>query len=327
MRALFLLALLSTLALAPLAEARTVIDITDPEGDDRGPGYYGYPGNAVFKPGVFDLVRFQVVDEGASLAFRLTFKDLGGNPWGGPNGFCLQHVHVYVRTTQAGLARMDSLGLNIAFPSSHAWHFAIIVAPGWEEKVVPAGQRAGIYFYSEAMTQDGDMTVSVEGNSIIVRVRKTKLIDTENVDKWTITVALASYDGFGPARVRPAGPTGGEWVLNGTRFATPEQRGRIAKAIAEGMEPRVMDLAMYSPTVKGIDAATQFRWLDSFDVDTKRLAQVPFAPVERTITVEKTLEKQVTLTETKTETNWPISIGLLIVGLAVGFLVARFLLK
>ena len=37
---------------------------TDPTGDDNGPGTYAYPTAADFKPGAYDLQRFQVYDSG-----------------------------------------------------------------------------------------------------------------------------------------------------------------------------------------------------------------------------------------------------------------------
>ncbi|MDM7275193.1 MAG: glucodextranase DOMON-like domain-containing protein [Thermoprotei archaeon] len=334
--------LLSLLSSTTATAQKTLISIADAEEDDRGPGYYGYPANPVFKPGVFDIVKFEVIDLGEAIRFAVSFKDLGGNPWGGPNGFSLQNIQIYVRTTQAGLpARTDTLGLNVAFSSSFAWHFAIIIVPGWEEKMAPEGQRSGILLYGSSIVQDGVLTISVSGNTIMASVNKKALVDVENIASWTITVMVASYDGFGPNRVRTVGPTGGEWVLNGTKYATPEQRARIAKAIAAGMEPRVLDLTVYSPEFKaGIDAATQYKWLDSYNPDLKLPAMVPpivVAPQVVTTTVFKTETKTETKTELRTQeltvttevptVSWPISIVLLIVGLIVGVIVARFLIK
>jgi carbohydrate-binding DOMON domain-containing protein len=345
LKALVLLALLSILVIStPLSSQMVLISVSDPEGDDRGPGYYGYPENPVFKPGVFDIVGFKVVDEGDRLAFITTFKELGGNPWGGPNGFSLQNIQIYVRTTQTGLpARTDTLGLNVVFAPSYAWHFSIIVVPGWEEKIVPEGQRAGVYYYGFSVVQDGVLNVRVDGNSIVASVDKKALIDVDNVASWTIVVAVASYDGFGPNRVRPVGPTGGEWVLHGTMFATPEQRARIAKAIATGIEPRVVDLLVYSPEFKdGITAEIQYTWLDSYNPDLKLLATIPHIEIPpTTVTITNTVTNTIfrTLTELRTEirtevqtttvtqVNWPVSILLLIIGLVVGGIIVRFVVR
>ena len=42
-----------------------LLDVTDPDGDDNGPGTYAYPTSDDFHPGAFDLQRFQVIDSGA----------------------------------------------------------------------------------------------------------------------------------------------------------------------------------------------------------------------------------------------------------------------
>jgi arabinogalactan endo-1,4-beta-galactosidase len=297
------------IGVAGLAHAeKVVIDVKDPVGDDRGPGYYGYPGNAVFKPGVFDITEFKVIDAGSKLIFKVYVRNLGDNPWKGPNGFCLQYTHIYVHTTMKGVpARMDTLGLNIALRSDYAWHFALLLAPGWGKSPVPQGQRAALYYANgTVIVQNGKFKVyaDTKENAIVAEVDKSLLPDVGNVAKWKIVVALASYDGFGPMRVRVAGPKGGEWVLNGTKYATsPSQIKKIALAIAAGIEPRVLDLVIYSPEYPhGIDAETQYKWLDSYSPEMKTLAIVPGLPTQ-TVTVTKTLEKTVTATVTSTITS------------------------
>ncbi len=346
--------------------AQTSITVSDPTGDDRGPGYYGYPTNEVFQPGVFDMTGFEVQDTGDKVVFKVYFSNLGGNPWGGPNGFCLQYVHIYVHTTMGGTARMDTMGLNFALRSDYAWHFALLLAPGWEESPTPVGQRAALYFADgTVVVQDGNFTVYADpdNNAIVAEVARSLLPDVDNLASWRIVVAVASYDGFGPMRVRPVGPTGGEWVLNGTQYATPEQLQKVAKAIAAGIEPRVLDLAIYSDQYPdGVSAEDQYAWLDSYSPDLGALAIVPgFPPVTvtetvvETQTVTHTTTQTVTqattqtMTETTTETvthtttqvrtetttetttvkatNWAAAGGLavlgLIIGLAIGFAMKR----
>ena len=58
---LSLAAFASTLMIPAQAEVQ-VFEMTDPTGDDNGPGTYVYPTNDVFKPGVFDLTKFRVID-------------------------------------------------------------------------------------------------------------------------------------------------------------------------------------------------------------------------------------------------------------------------
>lgn len=302
--AIAVLVAFSTVAVAQ----KTIIDVKDPVGDDKGPGYYGYPGNAVFKPGVFDITEFKVIDAGDKLVFKVYFKNLGDNPWKGPNGFCLQYVHIYVHTTMTGVpARMDTLGLNIALRSDYAWHFALLLAPGWEQDPVPKGQKAALYYANgTVIVQDDTFKVYADEkeNAIVAEVSKSLLPDVDNVAKWKIVVAVASYDGFGPMRVRPVGPKGGEWAVNGTKYATSQdQVKKIALAIAAGIEPRVLDLTIYSPEYpNGIPEELQYKWLDSYSPETKTLATVPSLPF-KTVTVTKTVEKTITSTTTVTKTT------------------------
>ena len=34
-----------------------LLDVTDPDGDDNGPGNYAYPTSANFQPGAYDIQR------------------------------------------------------------------------------------------------------------------------------------------------------------------------------------------------------------------------------------------------------------------------------
>src|SRR5215831_13832967 len=54
----------------------TVLDVSDPSGDDNGPGTYQYPTSGDFKPGAFDLTRFQVLSDGTYAYVRVTLANL-----------------------------------------------------------------------------------------------------------------------------------------------------------------------------------------------------------------------------------------------------------
>ena len=52
----------------------TVLDVTDPTGDDNGPGTYQYPTASDFAAGSFDLTRFQVLSDGTFAYLRVTLR-------------------------------------------------------------------------------------------------------------------------------------------------------------------------------------------------------------------------------------------------------------
>jgi len=334
---------------------QTVISVSDPEGDDRGPGYYGYPVADVFKPGVFDITKFEVAVNATHVIFKVYFKNLGGNPWNGPNGFCLQYPQIYIRTTETGLlGRMDTIGLNIVLRPDYAWYYALLLAPGWDTEAVPVGQKAALYYSNGTIivqdTKGFKVYADTAANAIVAVVPKSLLSDVDNINKWKIVVAVASYDGFGPMRVRPVGPTGGEWVVNGSAYATPDQAKKIATAIAKGVEPRVMDLLVYSPEYpNGITASQQYTWLDSYDPVKGLPAMIPYTPAYVTVTALATTTSYVTSIFTTTQlvtsvstytsvsistttttvsvTEWTtaivIGVILLIIGFAIGYFVRR----
>jgi len=219
------------------AAGKVLFEMSDPEGDDDGAGGYKYPKADVFTPGVFDLTKFRVVDTGSSLTFELYFKDLGGNPWSGPNGFCLQYPQIYIHTTLSVPGRTDTFGLNVNVTEDSAWHIALLLAPGWGSDPVPNGEKAAIYLSDGTVAvQDGKFKVYADParNAIIAEVSKDILPDAGNADKWKYVVAVTSYDGYGTMKIRPFGLDPDVWVVG--------VGSKHAKAVLFNVVPRVMDL-------------------------------------------------------------------------------------
>ncbi len=284
---------------------QTVFEMKDPEGDDDGAGGYKYPLNKVFASGVFDMLSFKVIDTGEKIRFEIQVRDLGDNPWGGPNGFCLQYIHIYIHTTLNVKGRTDTYGLNVNISSDSAWHIALLLAPGWGTDPVPKGQRAAIYYYNDTVVvQDTQFKVYADEttNTIIAEVDKSLLPDVEHISEWKYVVALTSYDGYGPYRIRPFAPQSGEWTVGAPGYE---------QAILTEVLPRIMDLLGPTPEY-------QYNMLHTFDPATKKLAvlegigkeSIPTTtPTPSTITttiaetITKTQMQTITSTITKTETS------------------------
>ena len=306
-----------------------VFSFTDPEGDDNGIGTLKYPTNPVFKPGVFDLLKFQVFVDDQYVYFRATFKNLGGNPWNGPNGFSLQHLQIYVLTTANLPLNKTAPGLNVEI--NPGWHYLIVAIPGWGDKPWPDGEVSAIYSSTGSLVaKQGDMfsVYAVPGEAIEVKVNKSLLTDVDNIEKWGFVVAVASYDGMGSYKVR--GVVAGdpqEWALGGAD----------SLALAAGVHPLIIDLL--APT-----ANEQYTMLKSYDVSAKKLAVVSVlgaAPptvtttVTSTVTVTttseitKTTERVVTtvvpttVTQTEMTTTLVTGIVSLIIGLIIGYIVKK----
>ena len=109
--------------------------MTDPVGDDDGPGDYTYPTNPVYKPGSFDITEFQVVPSGNAVELRVTLNATIDDPWDsqawGGNGFSIQMVFVHIDTDhRAGSGIVDGLpGTNVRFDATEAWDKVVIISP------------------------------------------------------------------------------------------------------------------------------------------------------------------------------------------------------
>ncbi len=283
------------------AGAKVVFEMNDPVGDDNGAGTYVYPTNNVFQPGVFDLTKFRVIDMGDRVVFEVYVKNLGDNPWNGPNDFCLQYPQIYVHTT-LGDGNTSTFGLNVAIANDSAWHFALLLAPGWESDPVPKGQRAALYYANgTVVVQDGDFKVYGDPtrNAIIAEVSKKLLPDVEHIANWSYVVVVTSYDGYGPDRIRPFGVEAGEWTVGVGK--------ELASAVAVGVIPRIMDLL--APT-----AEDQYKMLKSFKVNLETFTGTPAVieavgptvqakPTATTITTTTTITSTYTTTVEITKTT------------------------
>ncbi len=109
--------------------------LVDPSGDDKGPGNYTYPTDAVYKPGSFDLTRLEVVPNGDQVEFRLTVASRIEDPWDskawGGNGFSVQMAFIHLDTDHQpnSGATVGLPGTNVRFAPEEAWDRVVIISP------------------------------------------------------------------------------------------------------------------------------------------------------------------------------------------------------
>ncbi|MEM1614462.1 MAG: glucodextranase DOMON-like domain-containing protein [Pyrobaculum sp.] len=213
-KSLVLVAVLATLLSAQ--GIFTVQSATDPTGDFKGPGWYSPPQNPVFKNGtVFDITKFEVLYNATAdaLVFRITFSDLGGNPWGSETGFSLQYVQIYIHrgfpgnpwgTVTCTVLRPDDGNVAagnaffdeatrffcpdpanltqfkftpaVRFEGAYPWDVAIFIGPKWGNETVN--------YVAVADVTGGTITVTpltkvyAQGNSIIAVVPRSAIPPT-----------------------------------------------------------------------------------------------------------------------------------------------------
>ena len=171
-----------------------LLDISDPDGDDNGPGNYAYPTSGDFKPGAFDIQQFQVYDAGADVIFRLKTRDLTPT-FGSPLGAQLLDVYVHVPGAATTSTAAANPTRNFAIAQPFAWSRLIQVQGFGQRYIDASGATLG--------------TVSISANSIsrFITVRVSKVSLGTPGPGWGFTVVLTGQDGFSPDQARGFQPT------------------------------------------------------------------------------------------------------------------------
>ena len=171
-----------------------LLDVTDPNGDDNGPGNYAYPTSDNFKPGAFDIQDFQVYDDGTNITFRVQTRDLTPT-FGSPLGAQLVDVYVHV----PGAATTSTAA---SFPQRN---YSIDPASAWSRliEVQGFGQR---YVDASGATL-GTATIRANQVSRYITFSVPKATLGQPTTGWAFTVVLTGQDGFSPDQARGFMPT------------------------------------------------------------------------------------------------------------------------
>jgi glucan 1,4-alpha-glucosidase len=165
----------------------------DPDGDDNGPGNYAYPTSDNFKPGAYDLERFEVYDAGDRIIFRVRTRDLTPT-FGSPLG--AQLVDLYINTGGSPVSNAA------AFPQRN-----YSVAAGWTKRIEVQG--FGQQYVDAASPPNTLGQVDIKGNDVsrYITFSVTKASLGTPAASWKYTVVLTGQDGFSPDQARGFQPT------------------------------------------------------------------------------------------------------------------------
>jgi glucoamylase len=215
----------------------TLLDVTDPSGDDNGPGTYGYPTASDFHDGAFDLERFQVIDAGDTVYLRAQLRDLTPT-FGSPLG--AQLLDVFVRVPGAA-------GFATAPPFASRNH-QIAADSAWSSRIEVQGFAPPV-FVDAAGHSLGSVTVTANQatRSLLVAVPKAAL--GQPATGWVFTVVLHGQDGFSADQARGFAPTPQPYLFG---LCQPGGTAPVC-GIDPGTAPKVIDTI----TPAGVDQTTE----------------------------------------------------------------------
>ncbi len=215
----------------------TVLDVTDPTGDDNGPGTYQYPTAADFVPGSFDLTRFQVLSDGTYAYLRVTLATLVPT-FGSLDGAQLLDIYVHVPGASATSTQAAYTSRNYAIAPSGAWSQRVEVqgfaSPVW---VNPAGNAVGT---ASALAVQADKTITV--------ALPEAQFGTP-ASGWGFSVVLAGQDGFSSDQARAFTATPGAYSFG---VCAPGGTAPICQ-----VDPSTVPKAMDVITPAGVSQATE----------------------------------------------------------------------
>jgi hypothetical protein len=202
-----------------------ILDVTDPTGDDNGPGTFQYPTDSAFQPGAFDIQRFQVIDDGTTVTFKLQTRNLSPT-FGSPLGAQLVDVYVHVPAASPTSTVAAFASRNYSIASGGAWSRLI--------EVQGFGQR-----YEDATGHTlGTLQINANAISRFISFNVPAASLGHPASGWGFTVVLTSQDGFSSDQARGFAPTPQPFQLG---VCAPGNTSPIC-AVNPATVPKAMDV-------------------------------------------------------------------------------------
>jgi len=215
----------------------SVLDVTDPTGDDNGPGTYQYPTDSSFVAGSFDLTRFQVLSDGTFAYLRVTLRTLVPT-FGVLDGAQLLDVYVHVPGDSATSTAAAFASRNYTIASAGAWSQRVEVqgfaSPVW---VDAAGNSVGT---ASALAVQADKTITI--------ALPEAQFGTP-ASGWGFSVVLTGQDGFSSDQARSFAATPQPFQFG---VCAPGGTAPIC-SVDPGTVPKAMDVI----TPAGVSQATE----------------------------------------------------------------------
>lgn len=188
--------------------ATTFVDVTDPEGDDRG---YQYPRNSSFLPGSFDLTHFTVRTDTANFYFTLRFRALSDPGWHPEYGFQLTFLAISIDQDGIPGSGTREIPANASYmlPPGGGYERLILVGGGVR---IEDASRTVLAEYIPVSGDESNPLGDARSATVAFAVPRSYL--GAPTDRWTFTVLAGAQDdhgGAGLGEFRTVNAEPGEW--------------------------------------------------------------------------------------------------------------------
>ena len=178
-----------------------VLKVSDPVGDDNGPGTYQYPTATDFAPGGFDLTGMQVNETGSEVYIQVSIHNLV--PTFG-NSFGAQLLDLYVTDPSA-----TSTSTAAAYPQLN---YTITPADAWSERLEAQGFAPAIWVNAAGTSLGNANQVVDDPSGTITLIVPQSVFGT--VDSgWVFTVTLTGQNGYNSYEARDFTATAGAYTF------------------------------------------------------------------------------------------------------------------
>ena len=204
----------------------TLLDVTDPGGDDNGPGTYAYPTAPDFHTGAFDLTGMKVAETSTDVYIQVSLANMDstfGNPFGA------QLLDVYVHDPSASSTTTSTAA---AYPQRN---YTIAPSDAWSQRLEAQGFASPVWDDKNNNSLGSAQFVVDQPSRTATLVMPASSFGTVG-SGWAFTVALTGQDGFSADQARAFTATPGPFTFGvcapgGTSPICQVPPGQVAKVI------------------------------------------------------------------------------------------------
>jgi glucoamylase len=168
----------------------SVLNVTDPTGDDNGPGTFQYPTDPSFLPGAFDLTGMKVNQDDTNVYVQVQIRNLAPT-FGSDFGAQLMDLYVH-----APAASPTSTGATF-----ESRNYTIAPADAWSQSIEAQGFSNPTWLNASGTSLGTPQFVVDDTGNTATLVFPKATFGTVG-SGWTFTVALFGQDGFGNDNAR-----------------------------------------------------------------------------------------------------------------------------